>query len=147
MLGAFRDFNQRLSAFNERVNVFNACVRKDRLPAYLMPGGNLLGKFQINQVMSYREIITKSLRERASIFDTASNLSVPTPGSSSASILNLDDFEESKKIYDPSALGQDYMTLFGTNYVYRLKTSSIFEEGKVYIFEVFIVHNDIKLEE
>ena len=39
------------------------------------------------------------------------------------------------------------MTLFSTNYAYRLKTNSIFEEGKVYIFDVFIVHNDIKLEE
>ena len=39
------------------------------------------------------------------------------------------------------------MTLFCTNYVYRLKTNSIYEDGKVYIFDVFIVHNDIKLEE
>jgi len=39
------------------------------------------------------------------------------------------------------------MTLFCTNYVYRLKTSSIYEEGKIYIFDVFVVHNDIKLSE
>ena len=39
------------------------------------------------------------------------------------------------------------MTLFSTYYVYRVKTSSIFEEGKIYIFEIFIVHNDIKLSE
>ena len=39
------------------------------------------------------------------------------------------------------------MTLFCTNYVYRLKTSSIYEDGKIYIFDVFIVHNDIKLSE
>ena len=39
------------------------------------------------------------------------------------------------------------MTLFSTNYVYRLKTNSIYEEGKTYIFDLFIVHNDIKLAE
>ena len=39
------------------------------------------------------------------------------------------------------------MTLFSTNYAYRLRTSSIFEDGKPYIFDVFIVHNDIKLAE
>ena len=51
------------------------------------------------------------------------------------------------KVHDPSALGQDYMTLFGTNYVYRLRTCSIYEEGESYIFDVIIVHNDIKLAE
>ena len=59
----------------------------------------------------------------------------------------MPDYDEIAKIHDPSALGQDYMTLFGTNYVYRLKTRSIYEEDEVYIFDVFIVHNDIKLAE
>ena len=68
MLGAFRDFNQRLNYFNERINIFNACVRKDRLPAHLMPGGNLLGKFKIDEVLSYSDIIKNNLRENSSVF-------------------------------------------------------------------------------
>ena len=59
----------------------------------------------------------------------------------------IGDYEDVKKSHDPSALGQDYMTLFGTNYIYRLKTKSIYEDDKEYIFDVFIVHNDIKLTE
>lgn len=39
------------------------------------------------------------------------------------------------------------MTLFGTNYVYRIQTTSMFEEDKSHIFDVFIVQNDIKLAE
>ena len=58
-----------------------------------------------------------------------------------------EDIEEYQRSYNPSALGQNYMTLFATNYVYRLKTNAIYEDGKPYIFDVFIVHNDIKLEE
>ena len=58
-----------------------------------------------------------------------------------------EDVEDYQKTYNPSDLGQNYMTLFSTNYAYRLKTSSIFEDGKPYIFDVFIVHNDIKLAE
>lgn len=31
------------------------------------------------------------------------------------------------------------------NYVYRLKTNAVYEQGRVYIFDVFIVHQDAKL--
>ena len=68
MLGAFRDFNFRLTNFSNRIEVFNACVRKDRLPAYLMPGNNLLGKYQIDNVISYMDIIKNKLREKTTVY-------------------------------------------------------------------------------
>jgi len=43
--------------------------------------------------------------------------------------------------------GLNHLTLYNTNYAYRLKTRSIFEQDKIYIFDIFVVHNDIKLEE
>lgn len=33
------------------------------------------------------------------------------------------------------------------NYVYRLKTNAIYENGQVYMFDVFIVQQDAKLAE
>ena len=142
MLGAFKDFNNRLTGFSNRIEVFNACVRKDRLPQYLMPGGNLLGKFEIEEVIPYSMIVKKHLRSQKSVFGRHNTFT------SNASLNSEEFFEEIKnETYDPSALGQDYMTLFGTNYVYRLKTKSVYEEGKPYIFDVFIVHNDAKLRE
>lgn len=63
MMGAFREFNQRLNTFSQRVNIFNACVRKDRLPSYLLPGKCLLGKYMIEMVIPYKEIVDKDLRQ------------------------------------------------------------------------------------
>ena len=68
MITATRDFTFKLQDFNDRINVFNACVKKDRLPNYLLPGGVLLGKFQIEQAISYRSIIMHSLREKTTVF-------------------------------------------------------------------------------
>ena len=39
------------------------------------------------------------------------------------------------------------MTLYNVNYVYRLKTNAVYEQGRVYIFDVFIVNRDAKLDE
>ena len=35
----------KLGDYSDRINIFNACVMKERLPNYLMPGNNLLGKY------------------------------------------------------------------------------------------------------
>jgi len=35
MIAAAEEFSEKLGDFNERINVFNACVKKDRLPSYL----------------------------------------------------------------------------------------------------------------
>jgi hypothetical protein len=40
-----------------------------------------------------------------------------------------------------------YQNLYNISYVYRMKTSSIYEDNKPYIFEVFIVQDDAKLAE
>jgi len=42
-------------------------------------------------------------------------------------------------------MGQNYLTLFNVNYVYRLKANAIYEQGRVYIFDVFVVQQDSKL--
>mmetsp|Transcript_24299 Transcript_24299/g.30117 ORF Transcript_24299/g.30117 Transcript_24299/m.30117 type:complete len:107 (+) Transcript_24299:971-1291(+) len=42
-------------------------------------------------------------------------------------------------------MGQNYLTLFNVNYVYRLKANAIYEQGHTYIFDVFIVQQDSKL--
>lgn len=39
------------------------------------------------------------------------------------------------------------MNLYKINYVYRLKANAIYEQGRVYIFDVFIVKHDAKLAE
>ena len=48
---------------------------------------------------------------------------------------------------DVFAGGQNYLTLFGVNYVYRLKCNSVYEQGRVYIFDIFITKGDQKLDE
>ena len=48
---------------------------------------------------------------------------------------------------DLYALGQNYMNLYNINYVYRLKANAIYENGKVYIFDIFIAKQDAKLEQ
>ena len=45
------------------------------------------------------------------------------------------------------AASQHYCSLYNTAYVYRLKTTAIYEDNKPYIFEVFVVSNDSKLAE
>ena len=40
---------------------------------------------------------------------------------------------------DLYALGQNYMNLYNINYVYRIKANAIYENGRVYIFDFFIV--------
>ena len=54
----------------------------------------------------------------------------------------MDDMNE-----DLFALGQNYLTLYNINYVYRLKTNAIYQQGRVYIFDVFVIQRDAKLEE
>lgn len=48
---------------------------------------------------------------------------------------------------DIYAVGQNYLTLYNVNYVYRLKTNAIYEQGRVYTFDVFIINNDSRLQE
>ena len=54
-----------------------------------------------------------------------------------------DPNEESNE--DQYAMGQNYLTLFNVNYVYRLKANAIYEQDRTYIFDVFIAQQDSKL--
>ena len=58
----------KLETFNHRINIFNAVLKRDKLPSYLMPGETLLGKYQIEQVVTYRRIITENLRANLTVF-------------------------------------------------------------------------------
>jgi len=43
------------------MNDLQSNIKQDQLPDYLMPGNTFLGKYKINQMISYREIIGKKL--------------------------------------------------------------------------------------
>jgi len=60
--------------------------------------------------------------------------------------VNADDPNEDAG-EDMFAVGQNYLTLYNVNYVYRLKTNSVYEHGRVYIFDVFVGKKDAKLDE
>jgi hypothetical protein len=57
MMGLFKDFSNKVGDFNQRLDIFTAAISKDRLPSYLKPGQKFLGKYQIEQVISYQDII------------------------------------------------------------------------------------------
>ena len=78
-----------------------------------------------------------------------SNLGGPSSnrgGSVAGDIQIVDDPNDDINV-DPFAVGQNYLTLYNINYVYRLKVNAIYEQGRVYIFDVFIVQQDAKLAE
>ena len=54
MLKLFKDFSHRVSDFTDRLEIFTAAISKERLPSYLMPGQSFLGRYYIEQVMSYQ---------------------------------------------------------------------------------------------
>lgn len=59
-------------------------------------------------------------------------------GSALGDIQHVDDPNEDTH-EDQYEMGQNYLTLFNVNYVYRLKANAIYAEGRVYIFDVYIV--------
>ena len=75
------------------------------------------------------------------------DLSIRSPDTMIKAMGDSDIALDFGQINNPNKMNQDYMTLFGTNYVYRIQTTSMFEEEKEHIFDVFIVQNDIKLAE
>ena len=68
-------------------------------------------------------------------------------GGSNAGDIQVQDDPNDDATEDFYAVGQNYLTLYSINYVYRLKTNAIYEQGRVYIFDVFIVQQDAKLAE
>ena len=45
MAGVIQELSLKLETFNKRINIFNAVLKRDKLPSYLMPGEMLLGKY------------------------------------------------------------------------------------------------------
>lgn len=48
-----------LGDLTTRVNVLANCINQKKLPGYLCPGNNFLGKFEIDDVMPYGRIIAE----------------------------------------------------------------------------------------
>ena len=61
MVSTMREFTIRMSDITERVSTLNDCIAKDRLPQYLKPGNNFLGKFQVDDFIPYIKIFNESL--------------------------------------------------------------------------------------
>ena len=68
-------------------------------------------------------------------------------GGTADAALNADEENKDDLNVDLYAVGQSYLTLYNVNYVYRLKTHAVYEQGRVQIFDVFIVQQDAKLAE
>lgn len=47
------------------MNDLQCSIKQDQLPDYLMPGNTFLGKYNIKQIISYREIIGKKLLSKS----------------------------------------------------------------------------------
>jgi hypothetical protein len=61
MVVVIKEFLQRLQDISDRITLFNDILAKDRLPAYLKPGNNFLGKCQVDDVLSYSRIFSEQL--------------------------------------------------------------------------------------
>jgi len=70
MLPIMNDFESKLGEITERITLFSGGIAKDKLPSYLKPGSNFLGKYMIKDVIPYSKIIQEQLWTQPSVFDT-----------------------------------------------------------------------------
>lgn len=61
MQPVFLELSRTLSDVTDRVNILSSCAKTVILPHYLQPGQVLLGKYFIQNVLSYREIFEQDL--------------------------------------------------------------------------------------
>lgn len=54
---AFNELARVLNDLNERISFLSIGVKSQMLPSFLMPGQTFLGKFFIQNVISYKEIL------------------------------------------------------------------------------------------
>ena len=69
MVVVIKEFLQRLQDISDRLTLFNDILSKDRLPAYLRPGSNFLGKCVVDDVIPYSRIYSEQLWTLSSVFD------------------------------------------------------------------------------
>jgi hypothetical protein len=61
MRPAFNELSRILNDVTERINLMSLGVKQATIPSYLSPGQTFLGKFFIQNILSYREIIDGDL--------------------------------------------------------------------------------------
>lgn len=59
MLPIVKEFAAKLNEITERTSFFSDSILKDKLPSYLRPGNNFLGKFIIDEVVPYSRIVSE----------------------------------------------------------------------------------------
>ena len=68
MMKSFRTLIQKLAEYKELIDSFSASISKHRLPGYLRPGQLFLGKYKIEHVMSYSDILRHKAYQYPSVF-------------------------------------------------------------------------------
>jgi len=161
MMIAMREFTVRLKDITRAIDVFNANIRKEKLPDYLRPGSNFLGKFQVEAYVSYRRIISQDLFSRDTIFpvvksnfemsgrgdetprtrpanqENRASSSKPrrvikqhTQNSQENAGASQEEFEPDQSASTSNETFSNHLTLYNTNYAYRIKTHSIYDRNK-----------------
>lgn len=69
MVIVIKEFLSRLQDISDRITLFDNILAKDRLPAYLRPGNNFLGKCLVDDVLPYSRINNEQLWTFNSVFD------------------------------------------------------------------------------
>ena len=66
MHSVFVELSKTLGDVTDRISILANCAKTTILPAYLQPGQVLLGKFYIQNVLSFREIFDQDLLSKGS---------------------------------------------------------------------------------
>jgi hypothetical protein len=163
MIIAMREFTVRLKDITRAIDVFNANIRKEKLPDYLRPGSNFLGKFQVDAYVSYRRIISHELFSKETIFSLPKNIEISgrggeeTPKNRPANQENRASSSKPRRTFKQNTQNSqeaanasqeefdlppeqsastsnetfsNHLTLYNTNYAYRIKTHSIYDRSK-----------------
>jgi hypothetical protein len=69
MLPVIKELGVKLCEITGRVSVFCDSVAKDKLPSYLLPGSNFLGKYEVSEIIPYSRIINEKLWTLPSVFE------------------------------------------------------------------------------
>ena len=133
------ELSRTLSDVTERINILSSCAKTVMLPSFLQPGQTLLGKFFIQNVISFKEIFDNDLLSLPnSVFSGVKSLklnqSAQTTGArnqrqKNAFKVTANTSDKVSKAEGESSTSElmSYLTLLKTNYSFRLKTIALFE--------------------